>query len=266
MAVTDPGGTAGPRDRLLPNAEAAGGLMIRARQAHDDVAADPDRFRPVAEALVTEARGARQPEALALALRALARAERARLDDRSALRLLDEACRIARRHRLTGTLADLLMSRADVGQELGRLTAARRDLEAAAALVTGGAPRWNWTSTAPYCCRTADGCRPPRSSTAGCCPTRGQHAAPDGVREQPGADRVRAGPVRLGPAPPEPGAAGAGRDRPRARRLGHPDPALGHRAVRPVRRGAGRSSRRPRRHTGPLPCRSASTTSSTPMP
>jgi tetratricopeptide (TPR) repeat protein len=117
--------------------EPPGGLLIRARQAHDDVAADPDRFRPAAEALVAEARAARQPEALALALRALAWAERARLDDRSAIRLLDEACRVARRHHLDDTLAELLMSHAAVSQELGRMTAAHRDLRAAAMLVTG---------------------------------------------------------------------------------------------------------------------------------
>lgn len=111
--------------------------MIRARRAHDDVAADPDRFGPAAAALVAEARRAGQPQALALALRALARAEHARQDNWSALRLLDEACRIARRHGLGETLADLLMSRADAGQVLGRLTAARRDLRAAAALVAG---------------------------------------------------------------------------------------------------------------------------------
>jgi tetratricopeptide (TPR) repeat protein len=99
------------------------------------VAADPDRFRPAAEALVMEARRKRQPEALALALRALAWAERARLDDRSAIRLLDEACRIARRHHLDDTLAKLLISHAAVSQELGRMTAARRDLRAAAMLV-----------------------------------------------------------------------------------------------------------------------------------
>jgi CHAT domain-containing protein/tetratricopeptide (TPR) repeat protein len=101
------------------------------------VAADPDRFRPVAEALVAEARRARHPGALALALRAVAWAERARLDDRSAIRLLDEACRIARRRHLDDTLADLLMSHADVSLELGRTTSARRDLRAAAVLVTG---------------------------------------------------------------------------------------------------------------------------------
>jgi hypothetical protein len=54
---------------------------------------------------VAEARGARQPEALALALRALARAHHARQDNRSALRLLDQAYRIARQHRLAGTTA-----------------------------------------------------------------------------------------------------------------------------------------------------------------
>ena len=112
-------------------------LVIRARRAHDEVVADPDRFRPAAQALVVEARRARQPEALALALRAVAWAERARLDDRSAIRLLDEACRIARRHHLDDTLAELLMSHAAVSQELGRMVAARRDLRAAAALVTG---------------------------------------------------------------------------------------------------------------------------------
>jgi tetratricopeptide (TPR) repeat protein len=117
--------------------EPPGDLLIRARQAHDDVAADPDRFRPVVERLVAEARQAREPEALALALRAMARAQRARRDDRAAIRLLDEACRIARRHGLDGALADLLMSHAAVSQELGRMTAARRDLQAAAMLVTG---------------------------------------------------------------------------------------------------------------------------------
>jgi tetratricopeptide (TPR) repeat protein len=138
MAVTGSlAGGAGQASVSLPNTEVASALLIRARQAYEDVAADPDKYRPVAEALVSEARVAREPEALALALRALAAAERAQLDARPALRLLDEACRIARRHRLTDTLATLLMTRANVGQELGRLTAAGNDLAAAAALVTG---------------------------------------------------------------------------------------------------------------------------------
>jgi len=103
------------------------------------VAANPDLFRPVAQALVAEARQARHPQALALALRALALAEQSRLDDATAIVLLDEACAIARRHHQRATLADLLMSRAAVQQELGRFPAARRDLTAAAALVTGPA-------------------------------------------------------------------------------------------------------------------------------
>jgi tetratricopeptide (TPR) repeat protein len=121
----------------MTRTEPPDGLLIRARQAHDDVAADPDRFRPAVDGLVAEARLARQPEALALALRAMARAERARRDDRRAIRLLDEACTIARRHHLDDALADLLMSHAAVSQELGRVTTARRDLQAAAGLVTG---------------------------------------------------------------------------------------------------------------------------------
>jgi tetratricopeptide (TPR) repeat protein len=125
------------RDRLLSKTERPDELVIRARQAYDDVLADPDRFGPAAQALVAEARRARQPEALALALRAVAWAERARLDDRSAIALLDEACRIARRHHLDDTLAELLMTHAAVSQELGWMAAARRDLRAAAALLTG---------------------------------------------------------------------------------------------------------------------------------
>lgn len=121
----------------MTNTESPDGLLIRARRAYEEVVADPDRFRPAVEALVAEVRRVRRPEALALALRAMAWAERLRLDDRSAIRLLDEACRIARRHHLGETLAELLMSRASVSQELGRIAAAQRDLRAAAALVTG---------------------------------------------------------------------------------------------------------------------------------
>jgi tetratricopeptide (TPR) repeat protein len=124
-------------DYPLTGTESPDGLLIQARQVFADVAADPDRFRPVAEGLVAEARQARQPEALATALRALAWAERLRLNDRLAIRLLDEACRIARRHQLADVLADVLMSRAAVSLELGQMLAARRDLRGAAAFVTG---------------------------------------------------------------------------------------------------------------------------------
>src|SRR5215467_965694 len=114
------GDVAGQLEPSPSNTEPRDGLVIRAMRAHQDVAANPDVFRPVAEALVAEARQARHPEALALALRALALAEQSRLNDATALALLDEACAIARRRRLRATLADLLMSRAAVQQELGR--------------------------------------------------------------------------------------------------------------------------------------------------
>lgn len=109
--------------------------MIHAKRVHEGVVADPRRYHPVAAALVTRMRRAGAPEALALALRALAWAERAKLADASAKRLLDEAARIARRHRLHHTLADVLMSRAAVNQELGAMGAAQRDLDAAQPLV-----------------------------------------------------------------------------------------------------------------------------------
>ncbi|HEX6074922.1 MAG TPA: CHAT domain-containing protein [Micromonosporaceae bacterium] len=98
--------------------------------------ADPQRFAPVAAGLVQRARQAGNPEALVLALRAMAWAQRARLAAADAKRLLDQAARIARRHRLDQPLADVLTSRAAVNQELGRLAAAQRDLDSAARLVS----------------------------------------------------------------------------------------------------------------------------------
>ena len=237
--------------------------MIRARRAYDDMVADPDRFRPAAQALVAEARTARQPEALALALRALAWAERARLDDRSAIRLLNEACRIARRHHLDDALADLLMSHAAVSQELGRMEAARRDLRAAAALLTGPQSA-NWTSSRPSCCRTSGGWPMPRPSTTGCCPTRRPARSWWSVRQQPRTDRVAAGQLRHCPAPARPGPAGGRGDRPGAFRDADREPGVGHRALGAFRRRAWPCSRRPRRRTGRRACRLASITSSTP--
>jgi tetratricopeptide (TPR) repeat protein len=110
-------------------------LLIRAKQAYDKVAADPERYRHESELLVAEARRARDPEALALALRALAWAERARLRQTEAIRLLAEAARIARRRRYHEILAEVLITHAAVSQELGRISTAHRNLRAAAALV-----------------------------------------------------------------------------------------------------------------------------------
>jgi tetratricopeptide (TPR) repeat protein len=108
--------------------------VIHARRIHEDVLADPQRHGPAAADLIVRARHAHNPEALVLALRAYAWAQRCRFLDIEAKRLLDEAARIARRHDLHHALADVLMSRAAVNQELGRLGAAARDLDAAAHL------------------------------------------------------------------------------------------------------------------------------------
>ncbi|HKT02306.1 MAG TPA: hypothetical protein VJT31_22485, partial [Rugosimonospora sp.] len=94
--------------------------------------ADPQRFAPEAADLIVRARRARSPEALVIALRAYAWTQRWRLAEAEAKQLLDEACRIARHNGLHEALADVLMLRAAVNQELGRLAAAGRDLDAAA--------------------------------------------------------------------------------------------------------------------------------------
>lgn len=110
--------------------------MIHARRVHEGVIADPRRWEPVAADLVRTARRTGPPEALALALRALGWAERAKLALVPAKKLLDEAAGIARRHGLDHVLADVLMNRAAVKLELGRLTGAERDLDAARPLVS----------------------------------------------------------------------------------------------------------------------------------
>jgi tetratricopeptide (TPR) repeat protein len=120
---------------FLVELETPADLVIHARRIHEGVIADPRRFGPDAADLVRRLRRSGPPEALALALRALAWAERARLAAASAKRLLDEATRIARRYGLSQVLADVLMTRAAVNQELGRLGAAQRDLDAAQPLV-----------------------------------------------------------------------------------------------------------------------------------
>ena len=123
---------------LLVEIETPADLVIHARRVHEGVESDPQRFAPVAAELVRVARRAGPPEALALALRALGWAERARWAAPAAKQLLDEAATIARRHGLDEVLADVLMSRAAVNQELGRLAGAERDLAAARPLVAAG--------------------------------------------------------------------------------------------------------------------------------
>ena len=107
------------------------GLLIHARALADAVDADPRAVEPQAVALVAAARRMRDPELLSLSLRALARASRARWDESTARRLLDESVRVSRRHGLHHVEALALMSRAAVLLELGSSSASDRDLEAA---------------------------------------------------------------------------------------------------------------------------------------
>jgi tetratricopeptide (TPR) repeat protein len=113
-------------------------LLIRAIAAYKGVVANPKEFGPVAVRLVADARRAGEPEALVAALRAEAWFERASLADERAKGLLDEAVRMASRHRLDARLGEVLVTRAAVNHELGRLAAAQRDLDRAASLAGGG--------------------------------------------------------------------------------------------------------------------------------
>jgi tetratricopeptide (TPR) repeat protein len=113
-------------------------LLIRAAAAYKGVVADPRAFGPVAACLVAEARRVGDAEALVMALRAEAWSERRRLANTRAKMLLDEAARVARRHRLDDRLSDVMVSRAAVNLELGRSVAAQHDLDRAAALLRDG--------------------------------------------------------------------------------------------------------------------------------
>jgi len=107
------------------------GLLIQAEAAYDVVVGDPARYGPMAAALVRLARDHGAREALVVALRAQAWFERARLANRRARALLDEAVAIAAADGLTARLGEVLVTRSAVNQELGRVDAAVRDLDRA---------------------------------------------------------------------------------------------------------------------------------------
>ncbi len=114
---------------------AAGDLLERACAVYDGVVSDPGRYADDASGLVLEARAAAHPESLVVALRAQAWAERSRFADVLAKTLLDEAAQVARSHGLSVRLGEVLTSRGAVNLELGRIPAARRDLDRAHRLV-----------------------------------------------------------------------------------------------------------------------------------
>ena len=115
-------------------------LLIRAVRAYKGVVADPKAFGPIATRLVGDARRAGDVEALVAALRAEAWFERARMANRRSKELLDEAVRLARRHQLQVRLGEVLVTRAAVNHELGRLPAAKRDLDLAALVLQDRRP------------------------------------------------------------------------------------------------------------------------------
>ncbi|HEX6234250.1 MAG TPA: CHAT domain-containing tetratricopeptide repeat protein [Jiangellaceae bacterium] len=110
-------------------------LLIRVGAAYREVISDPQAFRARAAELVLAARRSGNPEALCLALRASGWAERYALEHERAVNLLNEAVRIARRKQLAHVLGQVLVTRGAVLHEIGRLSAAHRDFDAAEPLV-----------------------------------------------------------------------------------------------------------------------------------
>ena len=113
-----------------------GSMLPEAEAAYKGVRGNPAHVGPVAAVLAERARAAGQTEAHVVALHAYAWAEHEALRNEVARELLGRALRVAARAGLWPSSAgDLLVSRAAVNQELGRLPAAHRDLERAGALL-----------------------------------------------------------------------------------------------------------------------------------
>ena len=113
-------------------------LLIRAREAWLQVRDAQGEGRRLADAVVSEARVARNTPALVAALRARGWAEREMMMFDAAKATLDEATNLARRHGLPGQLAEVLATRASVHLERGGVVAARRDIAAARMAVEDG--------------------------------------------------------------------------------------------------------------------------------
>ena len=114
---------------------AAEDLLVNAEAAYQGVLGDAQANRDLAAAVVERARAIGANEALVVGLRAVAWAEHVRLDNDKAKRLLDQAVRLAVAHHLDIRLGEVLVSRAAVSHELGRLGAAQDDLDRATPLV-----------------------------------------------------------------------------------------------------------------------------------
>jgi len=111
-------------------------VLAEAETAYQGVLVDPQAHRASAAQVVDRARAAGSAEALVVGLRALAWAEHVQLDNDRAKVLLDQAARLAARHHLDRRLGGVLVSRAAVHHELGRLRAAQEDLDRAGSLIS----------------------------------------------------------------------------------------------------------------------------------
>ncbi len=116
-------------------------LLTRAEAVYRAAVADPATAGPVAEELAAEARRAGDVEAEVVALRAQAWcAVRAQLAEERARRLLNRAARLAEAAGLEGRLAEVLVVRSAVNEELGATRSAERDLLRARQLFGDTAP------------------------------------------------------------------------------------------------------------------------------
>ncbi len=120
---------------LAAQPDAGAALLEEAEAVYRGVLVDAQRYRSTAADVVERARTAGAAEAVVVGLRAWAWGEHVRLDNERARVLLDSAARLASRRGLDSRLGEILVSRAAVSHELGRLAAAQDDLDRAAALV-----------------------------------------------------------------------------------------------------------------------------------
>jgi tetratricopeptide (TPR) repeat protein len=116
-------------------------LLTRAEGAYRAAVADPTAAGPIAEAVVLEARRVGHVEAEVVALRAQAWClVRAELAEERGRRLLNRAARLADAADLGERLAEVLVVRSAVNEEMGATRAADRDLLRASRLLGDQAP------------------------------------------------------------------------------------------------------------------------------
>ncbi len=123
-------------DQQHPDRGKPDDLLQRAHGAYRKVVSDPKTHGPEVAELVTLARRTRAWEPLILFLRAHAWAQRSQFALADAKANLDEAAKLARRHHLSERLGEVLVTRAAVHTELGKMHAAQRDLTTAGGLNT----------------------------------------------------------------------------------------------------------------------------------